>query len=151
MKIKLFGVMAISLLLLAVGACATGVQADLCDPAIGNVYVSAQEFFDSQHVSKQVEVEQGALLIVVLGSNPSTGFSWNETAQLGDKTLLQQTGHKYIASESTGQPLIGAASQEQWTFNTLKAGITKISFQYSQPWAGGTQAEWTFELTVTVK
>lgn len=147
MKIKLFGVMAISVLLMAVGACATGVQAD----QNSYVNVSAQEFFDSQHVSKQVEVDRGASLIIVLGSNPSTGFIWNETAQLGDATMLQQTGHKYVASESTEQPLIGAPSQEQWTFNALKAGVTKIGFQYSQPWAGGTQAEWTFELTVTVK
>jgi len=147
MKIKLLGAVVLSVLLIAVGACASEVQGEQ------NVYVnvSAQEFIDHQHISQQVEVDRGASLIIVLGSNPSTGFNWNETAQLDDATMLQQAGHKYVTTESTGQPLLGAPSQEQWTLKALKAGITKIAFQYSQPWAGGTQAEWSFELTVTVK
>jgi inhibitor of cysteine peptidase len=61
---------------------------------------------------------------------------------------VEQTGHEYVAPTSD---LMGAPGKEVWTFKALEKGTTIIAMQYSRPWEGGEQAEWTFSLTVIVK
>jgi len=113
------------------------------------IEVSCEDFISNQHISKEAEVAVGELFKVSLCSNQTTGFNWSELAQIGDQTIIEQLGHKFIPPQN--KQLIGAAGQEIWTFKALKEGTTTISMEYSQPWEGGMKAEWTFELTVTVK
>jgi predicted secreted protein len=47
--------------------------------------------------------------------------------------------------------LTGAAGKDVWVFNTLKAGTTTVTFDYSRPWQGGEKREWTVTLNITVK
>jgi len=67
LKLILMGTMvAVPLLLLA------------CSPALKQVSVEipCDDFFEQQHISKQVEVPAGGSLTVTLCSNRTTGFEW---------------------------------------------------------------------------
>jgi inhibitor of cysteine peptidase len=121
-----------------------------CSPASKevSVEVSIDDLMNQKHISQQVEVPAGGSLTVVLGSNPTTGFQWTEEAQISDTSVLKQVSHGYVASDSE---LMGAAGQEIWTFDVLKAGKTTVSLEYSRPWEGGEKGEWTYTLNVTVK
>jgi len=121
-----------------------------CSPASKevSVEVSIDDLMNQKHISQQVEVPAGGSLTVVLGSNPSTGFQWTEEAQISDTSVLKQVSHEYVAPDSE---MVGAAGQEKWTFDALKAGTTTVSLEYGRPWEGGEKGEWTYTLTVTVK
>lgn len=113
------------------------------------IEISCDEFSSQQHITKEIEITYPGELIVTLCSNPTTGFQWSEDANIGDETVLQQYEHNFIPPEGTG--VVGAAGKDVWTFKSLKAGTTIISFDYSRPWEGVEKGEWTFELTVNIK
>jgi inhibitor of cysteine peptidase len=130
--------------------------AGACSPSLGaspaketNIEVTIDELATAQHVARQIELSDGGVLTVSLGSNPTTGFGWTEAAQIGDPTVLQQTESKFLPPENQG--LVGASGTQVWTFRALQKGATTISMEYGRPWEGGEKGVWTFELTVTVK
>ena len=116
-----------------------------------SVEVSCDEFASDNNTSSELEVEVGELLMVTLCSNPTTGFSWSETANISDASILEQVSHEYIAPQSGQSSQTGAAGQEVWVFKALEEGTTTVYMEYSRPWQGGEEAIWTFELTVTVE
>ncbi len=139
-KLILIGVVAvISILLLA------------CSPAAkqASVEVPLDDFTSQNHISREVTVNAGDSFTLTLGSNPTTGFTWPDEAQIGDQTVLQQTAHDFILPGEEG--VVGAPGKEVWTFKTLKKGTTEVSMEYSRPWEGGEKGVWTFSLTVVVK
>ena len=101
---------------------------------------------DSSYSGKQVELSVGQSLVVTLESNATTGYSW-ALVQNSDDSVLNETGHEYIAPQTT---LIGAGGKEEWTFKALKKGTSTISMGYSRPWESTPPVE-TFDLTVVVK
>ena len=117
------------------------------------INVSWDDFMKEQHFSQEVEVAVDGSLTVTLGSNPTTGFLWSESAEISDQTVLEQTAHEFIAPEGEGDepPAPGTAGKEVWTFKALKKGTTEVSMEYSRPWEGGEKGEWTYTLTVVVK
>jgi len=121
-----------------------------CAPSTGtSVEVSCDDFGNQQHISKEVNGAVGDTFTVTLCSNATTGFQWSESAQISDQTVVQQTGHEFVAPDAKG--LVGAPGKEVWTFKALKKGTSAISLEYSRPWEGGEKGEWTFNLTVVVK
>ncbi|UCE98331.1 MAG: protease inhibitor I42 family protein [Dehalococcoidia bacterium] len=122
-----------------------------------NAEISVDEFSIQKHITKQVEITHPGALVVTLGSNPTTGFSWNEDAVIGDLGMLTQIEHKILTqTENENVPpeegdIVGAAGKEVWVFSTNKPGNTTLDFQYDRPWAGGEKAEWTLELVITIK
>ena len=142
MKSKLIvagAIAAISLLLLA------------CSPTSKQVSVEAScdDFADSNHISKQIEVAVGDSFAVTLCSNPTTGFMWPDEPQIGDQTVLQQTAHEFVPPG--GEGVVGASGKDVWTFQALKKGTTEVSMEYSRPFEGGEEGVWAFVLTVAVK
>lgn len=145
MKLKLIPVCLLLILLLGSIACSQA------NPSAKSVEVSCDDFSASKNITEQLEVTAGDTFTVVLCSNATTGFSWSESAQISNSSIVEQVSHKYIAPVSGKEPLAGAPGQEVWTFKALKAGTSTISMEYSRPWEGGEKAEWTFELTLVVK
>jgi inhibitor of cysteine peptidase len=127
---------------LALSACAVS--------GSSSIEVSCDEFMEQQKVTQEVEVPVGESLIVTLCSNPTTGFQW-QAAEIGDATVLKETGRRPVAAGGGQEPRVGAAGHEEWTFEALKAGTTTVSIAYSRPWEGGEKGTWTYDLTVTVK
>ena len=141
MKLRLITVFALLTLSLWLAACAPGTSTT-------SVEISCDEFRNQPHMSQQINVAAGNTFTVTLCSNATTGFEWSESAQISDTTVVQQTGHEFVAPETS---LVGAPGNEVWTFKALKKGTSTISMEYSRPWEGGEKGEWTFNLTVVVK
>lgn len=122
-----------------------------CTPAQeANVEVGIDEFMDENHITREVQIGEGGVLTVSLGSNASTGFSWTEMALVADEAVLRQIGGGGFM-EAEGKQPVGAAGAQTWTFEALQKGNTSISMEYGRPWDGGEKGVWTFELVVTVK
>jgi inhibitor of cysteine peptidase len=113
-----------------------------------NVVFTCDDFAKQQNLDAKVTLAPGETVTVTLCSNASTGFSWDETAKIGDTNVLKQAGHRFISSE---KDMPGAAGKQEWTFTALKPGTTTAYVEYSRPWEGGEKGEWTFTLTVVVK
>jgi predicted secreted protein len=116
-----------------------------------SVEVSCDEFASANHTSRELEVEAGDLLMVILCSNPTTGFEWSETANISDTSILEQVSHEFIPPQSGQSSQTGTPGQEVWVFRALEEGTSTIYMEYSRPWQGGEEAIWTFELTVTIE
>ena len=134
MKARLMSIGLMTALLLNVVACSSATPKELS--------------VDITSSGKEVTLAAGGTLTVTLESNITTGYSWNETANIGDKLVLQQTGHRY---EPPATPALGAGGKEVWTINALKAGKSTISMEYRRPFEPGVAPAKTFTLTVVVK
>lgn len=84
--------------------------------------------------------------IIALGSNPTTGYSWQESH---DETMLELVESKYEMGEKAKQGLVGAGGVEYFRFKALKTGKTDITMVYKQPWATETGEQKVF--TVNIK
>jgi inhibitor of cysteine peptidase len=147
-KILIAGII-LTVLVLTLGACSGGSTPATGQPISrdGSVVVNCNAFQQQVKYASSVSMAADGTLTVTLCSNASTGFSWSENAQITDATVLQQKDHKYNAPQNS---MPGAAGNETWTFKALKKGATRLSFEYSQPWAGGTKGTWTANVDVTV-
>jgi len=147
MKTKLIAAALTALVLFVVAGCSP-VSGDT--PAReASIEVAIDEFEQAKNVTREVVVAEGGTLTLTLGSNPTTGFSWGEAAQIADPTVLQQTDSQTQPPQAQGMG--GAPGAQVWTFEALKKGATTVSLDYSRPWEGGEKGVWSFELTVTVK
>jgi inhibitor of cysteine peptidase len=139
------------LLLCTAIALVAGVTA--CAPAASpaTVTISCDDYMKMSSrpatISREVQTTVGSTITVTLCSNATTGYKWLEQAQIADASIIQQADHKYNAPSSN---LMGAAGAEAWTFKALKKGMTTITNEYGQPWAGGEKGSWKFNLKVTV-
>ena len=71
--------------------------------------------------------------VIALGSNPTTGYSWQESY---DETMLELVGGEstYKESKEAKQGVVGAGGIEYFRFKALKAGETEITLVYKRPW-----------------
>ncbi len=163
MKAKLVAVLVMVGLVIALAACSSVMAAPNNVPKYTpapiqqntqpTIETAIDEFSQSKNVSKTIEINKGETLTVILGANPTTGFSWQEQAQISDKAVLEQTDHKYMdpAAKDSQTQMVGASGKDVWVFKSLKTGTAEVSMDYSRPWQGGEKGEWTFKLTVVVK
>ena len=68
---------------------------------------------------------------IALGSNPTTGYSWQESY---DETVLELVEKTYELGREAKQVMVGAGGVEHFRFKALKAGKTKITMTYKRPW-----------------
>ncbi len=75
--------------------------------------------------------------IIALGSNPTTGYSWQESY---DETMLELVKWDY-EEEAEEEDVVGAGGVEYFRFLTLQAGETEITLTYERPWEDGDPVE----------
>lgn len=114
---------------------------------INSMSINCNDLRQQKNIIKQIEVNAGDKFTVNLCSNASTGFRWLDSANISDKTIVQQIDHINIAP-SKAMP--GAPGQQAWTFESLKKGTVQITNEYSQPWSGGQKSLWNLKLNVIV-
>jgi len=95
----------------------------------------------------EFEAEIGDKITAKLCSNPTTGFQWKY--EIIGNIVLKEEDHDFEEAEDEG--LTGAAGREVWTFEAIEKGTTEVRMEYSRPWEGGEQAEWTYTMIVTVE
>ena len=135
---------------LATLLCASAIAACSTTQAAEPLGATCDQLQSTQTVEQTGEIAPGSDVNVVLCSNPSTGFAWEES-QLGDTSVVRLVDRSYQAPGGATLPVVGAAGGEVLTFRAVAAGTTTVSIRYSQPWAGGTKGEWTYRLSITVR
>lgn len=79
-----------------------------------------------------IDIGVGQEFVIALGSNPTTGYSWQESY---DENMLELV--KWSYEEEAEEDLVGAGGIEYFCFRALEAGETEITLVYKQPWEGG--------------
>ncbi len=87
--------------------------------------------------------------IIALGSNPTTGYSWQASY---DETMLELVGGEptYEADE-TEEDVVGGGGVEYFRFLTLEPGETEITLVYKRPWEDPTPQDETKVFTVNIE
>ena len=86
--------------------------------------------------------------IIALGSNPTTGYSWQESY---DETKVELVKKSYEPGEKAKQGVVGAGGVEYFRFKPLKTGKTEITLVYKRPWEEPTPEDVTKIFTVNIK
>lgn len=152
-KIVILGLMlvlALSLLACEAGTTEKPVQRDTGSYKAATTveFYTCNDFEEQKHITDEIELPVGKGVTVILCSNPTTGFKWNEEAQISDPGVLELIKHEYVEPTSDK---VGAAGVEKFSFTALKPGTTTVSLEYSRDWEGGEKAEWTCTLTIIVE
>ncbi|MDD5038392.1 MAG: protease inhibitor I42 family protein [Dehalococcoidales bacterium] len=108
------------LLLLMLGVMGAGLVAG-CAGA-GRVYTDS---------GQTINVNAGQEFIIAIGSNPTTGYSWQESH---DETMLQLVSKTYQEGEQSKKGIVGGGGIDYFRFKALKIGETKINMSYKRPW-----------------
>jgi inhibitor of cysteine peptidase len=87
----------------------------------------------------------GQRFAVELDGNPTTGYSWQLTADPGAQVRLLDEGF----APSGGQ--IGSGGVQRFTFEAIATGSTTLAFGYVRPWETGVAPVKTAQFPVTVK
>ncbi len=86
--------------------------------------------------------------IIALGSNPTTGYGWQETY---DETILELVEKTYKpAEEAEEYKVVGGSGVDYFRFKALKAGETEITLVYKRPWEEPTSQDETKVFTVNI-
>ena len=110
-----------------------------------HVDISCEQFQNNDNIQNDFDVSPGETITIELCSNPTTGYKWKyETI---GKIILKETSYKFI--EPGDAEAVGASGKEVWTFEVVETGKTELRMEYTRPWEGGEQAEWTYNVTVT--
>jgi len=88
--------------------------------------------------------------VIALGSNPTTGYSWQESY---DESILELIGDEstYKPGKEAKQGVVGAGGVEYFRFKTLKTGETEITLVYKRPWEEPTPQDVTKVFTVSIR
>ena len=123
-----------------------------CAGAEPGIKVSCDDFYAEGTRSGMVELASGERLELVLCSNPTTGFKWDDQAEISEPAVLEQVAVAFEEpAASEDKALAGAPGAQKWTFQGMGTGSTQVVLTYSQPWEGGEKNAWTYTLSVTVR
>jgi len=111
-------------------------------------YVSAidtwVDAYDTSRIEKPIVTRVNQQFIIVLDSNPTTGYEWEESY---DESMLRLMESKFVMGGRRGKGakgakpppkppeagLVGAGGTQYFRFNALKTGKTEITFIYKRP------------------
>lgn len=93
-----------------------------------------------------VTLDQGAIMEIVLATNPATGYSWQPTTI--DPLILKYLGVRFTGGRAT----LGAGGMAALRFQALRSGRSELELRYYRhPFEPATSASVSFRLTVLVK
>jgi inhibitor of cysteine peptidase len=96
---------------------------------------------------KDIVVDKGASLVIVLESNPSTGYGWR--VGKNNSAIMELVGPPRFHPAAHQMP--GAPGHQLFTFHALAIGRDAIELEYLRPWEKGVASVKTFSVVVTVK
>ena len=94
-----------------------------------------------------IDTGVGQEFIIAIGSNPTTGYSWQASY---DETMLELVESTYEADE-TEEGVVGSGGVEYFRFLALEAGETEITLVYKRPWEDPTPQDETKAFTVNIE
>ncbi len=69
--------------------------------------------------------------IIALGSNPTTGYGWEESY---DETMLELVGETSEPGKQVEEGVVGGSGVEYFRFRAVKTGQTRITMDYQRSW-----------------
>lgn len=145
MKIRLLlGAVAVLVASLAVGC----TFASRNPPTNKILEVPIGDVLKQSAITQNVTLAVGNTLTVKLGSNYSTPYRWTIATNIGDPTIVKQTGHEF---EQPTSDALGAPGTEVWKFSALKSGTTTITTSYTRIVGKNTKPACTYTANVTVQ
>jgi inhibitor of cysteine peptidase len=109
----------------------------------------AEENFKYCDPSKPISISKGKTFVILLESNPTTGYMW-KIANISNKKILKLEKNEYQAQNNDSN-MVGAGGHEVWTFKTIGKGKSTVTFEYSRPWEKGVKPVKTAVFQVNVK
>lgn len=99
-----------------------------------------------------VTVAPGTPIVLVLPSNPTTGYSWIVTSlpDPGHVSLDSPIEGVYVATP-VGSGIVGSGGTQSWDLHATKAGTTSIALAYARSWESGVPPVESFAVTFVVK
>ncbi len=100
--------------------------------AIGLVTGCIGEVATYSDAGQAIDTGVNQEFVIALGSNPSTGYSWQASY---DETMLELVGGQSIykpGEEAEG--MVGAGGVEYFRFKALKTGRTEVTLVYKRAW-----------------
>ena len=82
--------------------------------------------------------------VIALDSNPTTGYSWEESH---DDSMLGLVDEEYKPDEKASG-LVGAGGTQYFRFKALKTGNTEITLIYKRAWETGILEQKVFSVDV---
>lgn len=146
LAIKWFSLVLIATLFLA--GCTTAAKPNGAGKTAGTPKVLAtprQIQVTAADQGDELTLIQGDSLILVLESNPSTGYAWE--VETVDSPVLQLSGEAVFKADSER---LGSPGKSTLTFNTLNSGTQVLTLIYHRPSVKDAQPKKTFTINVTV-
>ena len=97
--------------------------------------------------AKIINISVNQEFTIALGSNITTGYSWQPKYDLNELTLV---GNEYKENDTTGQ-VVGAPGTQYFHFKATKSGTTQISFTYYRPWETPKPEDTTAKFNIVIK
>ncbi len=129
--------------------CASVVAACAETPVAEASGATCDQFASTPTIEQSRTIDVGTQFAVVLCSNPSTGFAWGDP-EIGDAGVLRLVDRTFQTPQAS-PPIVGAPGSDILTVRGVASGTTTLTVRCGRPWAGGTQDEWSYTLTVTVR
>ena len=95
--------------------------------------------------SQPIMVNAGEPFMIVVESNPSTGYHWE---LVGDLTGVEFVSREYTPSEPV---LTGSGGMDVWAFKAVSTGETQITLGSYPPGVDGGEPEQSVTFSVEVK
>ena len=112
------------------------------EPAIESTPETAIEPPATSDPAQPIDVQAGETFVIVLDTNPSTGYHWEV---LGELIGAEFVSRDYIADEPV---MPGSGGVDVWTFKALSAGEAQVTFGNYPP---SGEAEQTVTFNISVK
>jgi len=117
-------------------------------PTSQTLRVSMDDVLRLSVIKQTITLAVGNTLTIELGSNYSTPYRWTADTEIGDSTIVKQTGHEFVQPTTDA---MGAPGTQVWTFEVLKPGTTTITTKYTSFVGGDTTPKCTYVATVKVQ
>ncbi len=95
-----------------------------------------------------IDISVNQEFVIALGSNPTTGYSWQESH---NENILELVEKIYKPGKEAKQGLVGAGGVEYFRFKTLKTGETEITLVYKRQWEEPTPQDITKVFTINIR
>ena len=95
-----------------------------------------------------IDIGVNQQFVIVLGSNLTTGYSWQETH---DKAILELVEKTYQPGGKAKKGVVGAGGVDYFRFKALKTGKTEITMVYKRLWEEPSPQDITKAFAVNVE
>ena len=108
---------------------------------VGCATASPREFTSSDQT---IGVQVGEQFVIILDSNPTTGYSWEANFDQG----LLKLAKRVYEIEDKPEGMVGVGGKQHFIFEALKKGDTQVKLTYKRSWEQEAAETRTFAVSI---